>query len=97
MSLQQVVNITFVLMGDGTTTTFKYAPSQMFAFSMEGSDRLVSSSTAPTSCSAVSDFPGHITASVLGGSPSKFQLVFNTAPANGQRGTVIVSLFFASQ
>jgi hypothetical protein len=97
MALQQVVDITFVLMGDGTTTTFKYAPSQMFALTTDGNSKLVSSSTAPTSCSAVSDFPGHITASILGGSPSKFQLVFGTAPANNKRGTVIVSLFFASE
>jgi hypothetical protein len=97
MAIQQVVQVTFTLQGDGTSTTFKYAPSQMFALTANGSDKLLSVSTTPTSCSAVSDFPGHITASVLSGSPAKIQLVFSQAPPNNKRGTVIVSLFFATQ
>lgn len=97
MALQQVVTVTFVLQGDGTSTIFKYALNQMFALTMSGNDKAINLGATPTSCTAVSDLPGHITASVITGSPSKIQLVFSIPPLAGKRGSVILTLFFTTQ
>lgn len=93
MAIQQVVPITLTLVGDGTSTTFKYTISSLFAVTTSSTLKVLSSGNIPNGVSATSSL-GHVTASMFSG---KLQLTFTTAPAAGQQGEVNVNLFYVSQ
>lgn len=97
MAIQQVVPITLLLVGDGTSTTFKYAVSQLFGFSSKDDlFHVMSSSNVASGVSAASSL-GHVTASLTTDSPKKVLLTFATAPPAGVQGQVNINLFYNTQ
>ena len=94
MAIQQVVPISLTLVGDGTSTTFKYTISSLFAVTTANSNlKLLASGNIPNGVSATSSL-GHVTASMFSG---KLQLTFTSAPAAGVQGEVNINLFYVSQ
>lgn len=97
MAIQQVVPISLTLMGDGTSTTFKYVISQLFALNLSSAvAKVMTSTNVPNGVSATSNL-GHVTASLDSSSPKKLVLTFTAAPASGVQGEVNVNLFYNSQ
>jgi hypothetical protein len=94
MAIQQIVQLSLTLQGDGTTKVFRYTPSQLFAAKTNDGSQLLSLSTTPSSITAVSNMGGSIAASMSSG---KFVLTFSQAPVSGKIGTVILTLGFVSQ
>lgn len=96
MAIQQVVPISLTLMGDGTSTTFKYVIAQLFAVNASENLKVVAFSNVPSGVSAASNL-GHVVASLTNTNPKQVLLTFNTAPAAGIQGEVNVNLFYNSQ
>src|SRR5258708_2035007 len=97
MAIQQVVPVSLTLVGDGTSTTFKYVISQTFALNFStAATRVMTSTNTPNGVSATSNL-GHVTASLDPSSPKKLVLTFSTAPVNGVQGEVNINLFYNSQ
>lgn len=97
MSIQQVVPITLLLVGDGTSLTFKYAISQLFGFSSaDNLFHVVSTSNVASGVAATSSL-GHVTASLTTDSPKKILLTFSSAPPAGVQGQVNINLFYNTQ
>lgn len=97
MAIQQVVPITLTLMGDGTSTTFKYVISQLFAINFNHpSVRNISSTNVPNGVSATSNL-GHVNASIVGTTTKSLQLTFTAAPPVGAQGDININFFYNSQ
>jgi|SRR5271170_2346146 len=97
MAIQQVVPITLLLVGDGTSTTFKYAISQIFGFSSKDDLFHVMTTTNVATGVSASSSLGHVVASLTTDTPKKVLLTFSTAPPAGVQGQVNINLFYTSQ
>ena len=97
MAIQQVVPITLLLVGDGTSTTFKYTIASLFGFSSKDDLFHVMSTTNVASGVSATSNMGHVVASLTTDSPKKVLLTFSTAPVNGVQGQVNINLFYNSQ
>ncbi len=97
MAIQQVVPITILLVGDGTSTTFKYAISQLFGFSSSDDLFHIMSSTNVANGVAATCNLGHVVASLTTDNPKKVLLTFSTAPPLGVQGQVNINLFYSTQ
>jgi hypothetical protein len=100
MAIQQSVNVTLTLIGDGSSTAFTYAFNRLFELIIDSGAELVSPATVPSSAVV-----GQINGFTNSGTPSavasldgfgNLVITFSAALANGDIGTVGVQLLFNS-
>jgi hypothetical protein len=100
MAIQQAVNVTLALIGDGSSTTFTYAFNRLFELAVDSGAQLISPVTVPSGAAinSVNGFPnsGSPTAGVSLDGFGNLVITFSGALANQDVGTVGVELLFNS-
>ena len=91
--IQQIVPIGFSLIGDGSSTVFKQHINQMFGLTLNGT-QLINSDLHPSGATVKNTFGIPATVAVDGG---MLTITFDSAPANGKSGRIVVGLLFNGQ
>lgn len=93
MAIQQAVNVTLLLIGDGVATQFTYSFDQLFNLTPD-SGFIINASTVPQAASIIGGTAGTGTASL--DSFGNLVLNFNSAPAAGVNNECQIQLLFNS-